>query len=489
MEYKLKAYSIWEFGQRKDAQGNPHQEDNIYPAFGKQKDSDRLFILCDGMGGHDAGEVASATVCDTMSKSVIEQEKAGKAFSDSVLQTAINAAFDELDKKDTGAVKKMGTTMTFLKLHEGGCTIAHMGDSRVYHIRPGKDAESTKILFVTRDHSLVNDMIKIGELTPEEAKNSPQKNIITRAMQPNMERRPRADIHHTVDIKPGDFFFLCSDGMLEEMDDTNVKYFFSNAIADDKKRVEMLKKQTKDNRDNHSAIIVHILGVEGTAPALAESDSNDDNADEGSEMVAIDNDGMKTKSIPVGRPIDLNQPVPKKKNNSLLAIVVGVIIVLVVAAFAYNQLKPEKPMTKPIREANDGGQRTVGSGNRVGNDNNSNKNNGGNSVNNPSTPPIANPSQSAGQANQAQAGQGNAGNGNNAAASQHQNGQKPPKPENAQQQANDNQTQGSHSSGRNGKINAAVNNAANAASSGGNEEGVVESNENKVHQATGKPTK
>ena len=218
MKFKLKAYSIQEFGQRKDAQGNPHQEDSIYPLHGKQTDADRLFILCDGMGGHDAGEVASATVCEAMSQSVNASVPNSEAlFTDDMLLKAVADAFHALDQKDNGASKKMGTTMTFLKLHAGGATIAHMGDSRVYHIRPGKDADSTQILFVTEDHSLVNDLIKIGELTPEEAKVSPQKNIITRAMQPHMERQPKADIHHVTDIKPGDYFYLCSDGMLEEM--------------------------------------------------------------------------------------------------------------------------------------------------------------------------------------------------------------------------------------------------------------------------------
>ena len=73
MEYRIKALSIYEFGQRKDGQGNPHQEDWLYPAHGQADDeSDRTFILCDGMGGHDAGEVASSTVCEAISATVRE---------------------------------------------------------------------------------------------------------------------------------------------------------------------------------------------------------------------------------------------------------------------------------------------------------------------------------------------------------------------------------------------------------------------------------
>lgn len=267
MKYTLEAYSIWEFGQRKDAAGLPHQEDSLYPLFGRQSARDRLFILCDGMGGHEAGEVASATVCEAMSRAVLDGGRdAEGAFSDQDFADALAAAFDALDGKDNGAVKKMGTTMTFLKLHDAGATIAHMGDSRVYHIRPGKTGNDTRILFVTEDHSLVNDLVKVGELTREEARTSRQKNIITRAMQPNMERRPRADVYHTADIRPGDYFYMCSDGMLEqaEMDDgTSLRNIFSEQGGPAEHKVEILRSVTKDNRDNHTAFIIHITDVEG----------------------------------------------------------------------------------------------------------------------------------------------------------------------------------------------------------------------------------
>lgn len=265
MKYKLKVYNIWECGQRIDSEGNPHQEDSIFPAYQQQKDTDRLFILCDGMGGHEAGEVASSTVCSAMSKSVFESVPDAEGdFNDDNLRKAIADAFDSLDALSLGDVsseKKMGTTMTFLKFHSKGCTIAHMGDSRVYHIRSGKGRDDTEILFKTNDHSLVNDLIKVGELTPEEAKLSKQKNIITRAMQPNMERRPKPDVYHTADIKPGDYFYMCSDGMLEQMEDENLLFNFSEATGDDGNKVKILTQATSQNSDNHSAIIVHILDV------------------------------------------------------------------------------------------------------------------------------------------------------------------------------------------------------------------------------------
>lgn len=262
MRYKVEVYNIWELGKR------ANQEDSLFPEYNQQTPNDRLFILCDGMGGHAKGEVASSTVCRAMSESIMEMcpDPEG-AFTDDILQQAISDAFDALDAvdPDDGSLKKMGTTMTFLKLHANGATIAHMGDSRVYHVRPGQTAEDTRILFVTEDHSLVNDLVKIGELTPEEARTSRQKNVITRAMQPHMERRPRADIYHTIDIQPGDYFFMCSDGVLERWEDYHVRNCFSNSYGDDYARVQGIIGETSDNSDNHTAIIVKILDVEGTA--------------------------------------------------------------------------------------------------------------------------------------------------------------------------------------------------------------------------------
>ncbi len=269
MRYQLTVYSIQEQGKR------ANQEDSLFPALNQQNDYDRLFVLCDGMGGHAKGEVASATVCEAISASVKQMcpDPEG-VFTDEMLLQAINDAFDSLDAvdPDDGSLKKMGTTMTFLKLHADGATIAHMGDSRVYHVRPGRTPEETRILFVTEDHSLVNDLVKIGELTPEEARTSKQKNVITRAMQPHMERRPRADIYHTVDIRPGDYFFLCSDGILERWDDYNVRNCFSYSYGDDLTRVQNIIDETRDNSDNHTAIIVKILDVEGAAATPMNND-------------------------------------------------------------------------------------------------------------------------------------------------------------------------------------------------------------------------
>lgn len=257
MKFKLSAYTIYEQGPR------PRQEDSIFPAHNGTQEGDRLFLVCDGMGGHSAGDVASSTVCSALSSHISANVADVEGdFSDDNFKEALTAAYDALDAKDDGSPKKMGTTLTLLKLHKGGYTIAHIGDSRVYHIRPGADAETTEILFQTQDHSLVNDLVRIGELTPEEAKTSKQRNVITRAIQPNQERRSRADIAHGNDIKPGDYFMLCSDGILEQMEDDNLKFIFSELGGDTERKIDILIKVTEGNHDNHSAVIVRIDDVE-----------------------------------------------------------------------------------------------------------------------------------------------------------------------------------------------------------------------------------
>lgn len=280
-----------EYGQRKDSSGQPHQEDSIYPEYGKQSDSDRLFILCDGMGGHDAGEVASATVCDAMSRTILENSNSDGNFSVELFDKAIDRAFKALDSRDNGAEKKMGTTMTLVKLHEGGALMAHMGDSRIYHIRPGATGADTEILYESSDHSLVNDLIKVGELTRSEARNSKQKNVITRAMQPNLDHRPKSEIHETSDIKPGDYIYMCSDGMLEQADmedGTSIRNVFSKAGGSDSDKIKILRKVTENNQDNHSAIILHITDV-----CNGEKDSQDQKS---SDSCAISN-SQKTSGV------------------------------------------------------------------------------------------------------------------------------------------------------------------------------------------------
>lgn len=259
MRFKIKAYNLQELGQRQN------QEDSLFPALGKSTPDDRLFVLCDGMGGHEKGEVASATVCETICSTILSAWNPNEALSDELFLQALSAAYEALDAKDNSEERKMGTTLTFLCLHTNGATVAHIGDSRVYQLRPASKKSQARIVFRTQDHSLVNDLVKIGEITEEEAKHHPQKNVITRAMQPCQEHRAKADIAHLTDIQLGDYFYMCSDGMLEEASDENILNIITKPNVTDEQKLEMLRQVTEDNKDNHTAHLMHIDNVEGKA--------------------------------------------------------------------------------------------------------------------------------------------------------------------------------------------------------------------------------
>ena len=235
--------SIHEIGQREN------QEDSIIQW------NNRLFVLCDGMGGHEKGEVASQTVCLSLVTWFDNNIKPDEPFCDDQLREAIEFAYTELDKYADDNPRQMGTTLTLLYLGSKGITAAHMGDSRIYHIRP-----DVGVLYQSRDHSLVFDLFQAGEITYEQMATFPQKNIVTRAMTPGEDNRMRSDIIHITDIQPNDYFYMCSDGMMEKMTNNELLTLFS-ADMDDKMKVGQQKMATNQNFDNHTAWIIHIKDI------------------------------------------------------------------------------------------------------------------------------------------------------------------------------------------------------------------------------------
>ncbi len=259
MEFQLhQPQAINELGNRSN------QEDAIYPVMGEASADQRVFVVCDGMGGLDKGEVASEAV----SKALGEMAKAicdvVPKFSDDDFRQCLSKAYNALDAADTKREATMGTTMTFLCFHDGGCLVAHIGDSRVYHLRPSLGPENG-VLFRTRDDSLVQQMYENGEITYEEMRTSPKKNIILKGMQPHQMVRTTATLTHITDVKPGDYFYLCTDGMLEKMDDRELVGILSGSESDELKRQRLIEA-TATNSDNHSAYLIQVKEVgEGTA--------------------------------------------------------------------------------------------------------------------------------------------------------------------------------------------------------------------------------
>ena len=248
-----KPLSFTEIG-RKD-----NQEDCLYPSDADEKT--RVFILCDGMGGHDKGEVASMTAANALGGYM----SSCPAIDIPVFETGLAKAYDALDNMDANYMKKPGTTMTCLCLNDDNYLVAHIGDSRIYHIRPSLfNAETRRggILYQSSDHSLVNDLLKAGELTEEEARDFSQKNVITRAMQPHLVKRYKADAYLFDDIQGGDYFFICCDGVLEQLSNEALCGILADSSLDDSQKLSAIKAMCYGKtRDNYTCWLVPIEEV------------------------------------------------------------------------------------------------------------------------------------------------------------------------------------------------------------------------------------
>jgi PPM family protein phosphatase len=169
-----------------------------------------LFAVADGMGGAQAGEVASklaaAALEDTDSGSL-----SGPAKVTSLIQEA-NRRVHERSNADP-ATSGMGTTMTVALVEGETVTIGHVGDSRAYLVRDGRLEQ------LTEDHSLVNELLKSGKLSPEEAETHPQRSVITRAVGTD----PDVDVDaFTIEAQAGDVFLICSDGLTDMVGDEDI---------------------------------------------------------------------------------------------------------------------------------------------------------------------------------------------------------------------------------------------------------------------------
>lgn len=244
--------------------GRSNNEDSIYPLLGNASKNDKLFLVCDGVGGNEKGEVASRLACDKMVEYFMQnptETSNGTYIADALKYT--EAAFDQYIAKNPQA-KGMGTTLTLLQLHAEGATITHVGDSRVYQFRNGQ------IIFQTSDHSLVNDLLKAGVLTEEQAKNHPRKNVISRAVQGNVVKPTKADVSIITDLQAGDYFFLCTDGILENITDFEIGQILSENISNDDKIAQISKRCEEAPNDNFSAYLVQINSVEGFVSSNSE---------------------------------------------------------------------------------------------------------------------------------------------------------------------------------------------------------------------------
>lgn len=248
--YLNQPYSFCQLGKR----GN--QEDARYPDMDKPDKLQAFYVVCDGVGGCDNGEMASRTVCDAFGK-CLKHTDWTQTFDIADFGKALDDAYSALYKVTGKHSKDMATTLTFICFHREGALVAHIGDSRIYHVRPG-----VGILYRSDDHSLVNALVHSGNLTPDEAENHPQSNYITRCMGwvKEDEERAQATVLQIADIEAGDYFILCTDGVLHNTTDDMLVGIVSEDVSDEEKCVK-LATMCEDSSDNNTAYILPVREV------------------------------------------------------------------------------------------------------------------------------------------------------------------------------------------------------------------------------------
>ena len=198
----MKVYAITDIGRMR-----PINEDSYYAP----REGERFCAVADGMGGHNAGEVASAMAVRVFSDIM---RNVG-TITDEAMRVSVERANEAVYHAALGneGMSGMGTTFSALAEQGDSAIIAHVGDSRIYLVRNGA------ILQVTTDHTLVEEMVQKGMLTPREARFHPRRNIITRAL----GTEPRVEIDTLqLDLRPGDVFFLCSDGLTNHVPEREI---------------------------------------------------------------------------------------------------------------------------------------------------------------------------------------------------------------------------------------------------------------------------
>jgi PPM family protein phosphatase len=179
-----------------------------------------MFAVADGMGGAQAGEVASQTAVEVLQQGLPERGGSVEERLRELVEEA-NARINELSRTDDQRAG-MGTTMTLAYVGEHELSVAHVGDSRLYRLRDGRFER------LTDDHTLVEELVRQGKLTPQEADHHPQRSIITRALGP--EAAVETD-SHTWPARHGDVYLICSDGLTSMISEAQVEEVLAGASS------------------------------------------------------------------------------------------------------------------------------------------------------------------------------------------------------------------------------------------------------------------
>ena len=211
---------------------------------------ERLLAVADGMGGHAAGEVASAAVIDAL-KPLDTQVPAGELLN--ALDHAVRQAsrtLTEMAQADPG-LSGMGTTLTALLWSGSQLGLVHIGDSRAYLVRDGK------VFQITHDHTMVQTLLDDGKITAEEVASHPQRNLILRALATGLRCEPDLQLR---EARPGDRYLLCSDGLYDAADAASIASVLCTAADPDEAATELLRLAIEGGGpDNITCIVADVV--------------------------------------------------------------------------------------------------------------------------------------------------------------------------------------------------------------------------------------
>ena len=246
-----------------------NNEDFIYPDPATVGLEQRRFIVCDGVGGSLAGEVASRLTATAMDTYLTQLDT--ETYSATDLQTALITAQNELSAyvKQQPAAQDLATTITILQIQTDRVLVGHVGDSRIYQLRAGE------IIFKTADHSLVNELLSEGLISPSQAATHPQRNVITRAVQTLEAGKVELEIHQISDVQKDDYFLLCTDGILEGFTELALQRLFADSTQNAQTIIDLLRAECDQfAQDNFSAYVLQIASATASKQPQNESAIN-----------------------------------------------------------------------------------------------------------------------------------------------------------------------------------------------------------------------
>jgi serine/threonine protein phosphatase PrpC len=248
-----------------------------------------MFAVADGMGGAQAGEVASKLAAAALEETD-PATLSGPERLISLIQEANRRVYER--SSSDPSTSGMGTTMTVAVVEDAGVTIGHVGDSRAYLVREGKLEQ------LTEDHSLVNELLKSGKLSPQEAELHPQRSVITRAVGTD----PDVDVDaFVVDATEGDIFLLCSDGLTDMVGDDDILDTVERHREDlDRVTKALVSAANRGGGEDNITVIAFTIAADGDGEETVRMPSVDDDPDADTAEHVLPAPSVDTMVVPPG---------------------------------------------------------------------------------------------------------------------------------------------------------------------------------------------